>query len=80
MQGSRQIRTPTAEHGERVRWVATGPTGSVPVVARRLEAERQVTHLVTPDPKDRGRLYGHLAPGVRLAPMRHSTVTAAWCL
>ncbi|MDX6201484.1 MAG: hypothetical protein QOF82_1974 [Frankiales bacterium] len=79
MQGSRQIRTPAAEHGERVRWVAPRPAGSVLVVARRLETERQVTHLVTSDPEDRGRVYGHLAPGVGLAPMRYSTVTAARC-
>ncbi|MDT5185340.1 MAG: hypothetical protein QOI29_3498 [Mycobacterium sp.] len=78
MQGSRQIRTPAAEHGERVRWVAPRPAGSVRVVAG-LKAERHVTHVVTPDPEDRGRLHGHLAPGVRLTSMRYSTVTAARC-
>ena len=74
MQGSRQVSA-VAEHGERVLW-RTARAVATPVVVTGLEAERKVTHLVTSDPEDRGRVSGHSTPRVRLTLMRLSTVTA----
>jgi hypothetical protein len=72
MQGSRQVSA-AAERGERVlRRAALG----VAAFVAGLKTEGKVTHLVTSDPGERGRVCGHLTPRVRLTLMRSSTVTA----